>query len=91
MRGLARNGTTTALVFGSHFPAARELLFAEAERTGREADFVLLGPPPGGTLEATLARSDSPSAAFGALVTLAREESVAETRVAGAAVYTRQP
>jgi guanine deaminase len=34
VRGLARNGTTTALVFGSHFPAAQEALFAEAERAG---------------------------------------------------------
>jgi guanine deaminase len=34
VRGLAANGTTTALVFGSHFPAAQELLFAEAERSG---------------------------------------------------------
>jgi guanine deaminase len=31
---LARNGTTTALVFGSHFPVAQEALFAEAERSG---------------------------------------------------------
>ena len=28
-------------------------------RPGREADFVLLRPPAGGTLEAALARSDS--------------------------------
>jgi guanine deaminase len=34
VRGLARNGTTAALVFGSHFPAAQEALFAEAERSG---------------------------------------------------------
>jgi guanine deaminase len=34
VRGLARNGTTTALVFGSHFPAAQEALFAEAARRG---------------------------------------------------------
>ena len=32
--GLAANGTTTALVFGSHFPAAQEALFEEAERSG---------------------------------------------------------
>jgi guanine deaminase len=54
---------------------------------GREADFVLLRPPPGGTLEATLARSESPEQALGALVTLAREESVAEARVAGRRVF----
>jgi hypothetical protein len=34
VRGLARNGTTAALVFGSHFPAAQEALFAQAERSG---------------------------------------------------------
>jgi guanine deaminase len=34
VRGLARNGTTAALVFGSHFAAAQEALFAEAERSG---------------------------------------------------------
>jgi guanine deaminase len=32
--GLTTNGTTTALVFGSHFPAAQEALFEEAERSG---------------------------------------------------------
>jgi guanine deaminase len=34
LRGLAANGTTTALVFGSHFPDAQEALFEEAERSG---------------------------------------------------------
>ena len=34
VRGLARNGTTTALVFGSHFAAAQDAFFAEAERSG---------------------------------------------------------
>src|SRR3954451_23145305 len=34
VRGLAANGTTTALVFGSHFPAAQEALFEEAEERG---------------------------------------------------------
>jgi guanine deaminase len=58
---------------------------------GRDADFVLLRPPAGGTLEATLARSESPEEVLGTLITLAREESVAEARVAGAAVYTRGP
>ena len=32
VRALARNGTTTALVFGSHFPAAQEALFAIGQR-----------------------------------------------------------
>ena len=31
---LLRNGTTTALVFGSHFSAAQEVLFGAAERVG---------------------------------------------------------
>ena len=31
---LARAGTTSALVFGSHFPGAVDLLFAEAQRVG---------------------------------------------------------
>jgi guanine deaminase len=34
VRGLAANGTTTALVFGSHFPAAQEALFAAADAAG---------------------------------------------------------
>ncbi len=34
VRALAANGTTSALVFGSHFPSAQEALFAEAERVG---------------------------------------------------------
>lgn len=34
VRGLARNGTTTALVFGSHFVVAQEALFLAAEALG---------------------------------------------------------
>src|SRR3954447_2937742 len=34
VRGLAANGTTTALVFGAHFPAAQESLFEAADRAG---------------------------------------------------------
>ncbi len=34
VRSLLHNGTTTALVFGSHFANAQEILFEEAERTG---------------------------------------------------------
>jgi guanine deaminase len=34
VRGLAANGTTTALVFGSHFPAAQEALFSAAAASG---------------------------------------------------------
>ena len=56
---------------------------------GKEADFVLLRAPAGGTLEAALARSESAEQALGAVLTLAREESVVEARVAGESVYTR--
>jgi guanine deaminase len=34
LHALASNGTTTALVFGSHFPGAQEALFAAASATG---------------------------------------------------------
>jgi guanine deaminase len=50
---------------------------------GKAADFVLLRPPAGSTLEAVLRHSDSPERTLGALFALAREESVAEVRVAG--------
>jgi guanine deaminase len=53
---------------------------------GGAADFVLLRPPPGSTLEAVLRHSDSPERTLGALFALAREESVAEVRVGGEAV-----
>lgn len=36
-RSLLQNGTTTALVFGSHFASAVDILFSEAERTGLRA------------------------------------------------------
>lgn len=34
LQGLLRNGTTTALVFGSHFAEAMEVFFAEAQASG---------------------------------------------------------
>jgi guanine deaminase len=34
VRGLAANGTTSSLVFGSHFPRAQEALFAAADAAG---------------------------------------------------------
>lgn len=34
LRALARNGTTTALVFGSHLPGAQHILFEEAAASG---------------------------------------------------------
>lgn len=56
---------------------------------GKSADYVLVRPPPGGTLDVVLRRADSPEDALGAVFTLAREESVAEVRLAGEPVYTR--
>jgi guanine deaminase len=56
---------------------------------GRGADFVLLRPPAGGTLEAVLAHSPSAEATLGALFTLAREDCVSEVRVAGEVVHPR--
>jgi guanine deaminase len=53
---------------------------------GRSADFVLVRPPQGGTLHAVLRQSPSAEATLGALFTLAREECVADVRVAGAPV-----
>jgi guanine deaminase len=56
---------------------------------GKSADYVLLRPPPGGTLDIVLRQADSPERLLGAVFTLAREESVVEARVAGTPVYTR--
>lgn len=56
---------------------------------GKSADFVLLRPPEGGTLHAVLRHSPSAEASLGAVFTLAREECVAEVRVAGERVLTR--
>jgi guanine deaminase len=58
---------------------------------GRSADFVLLRPPVDGTLHAVLRQSPSPEATLGALFTLAREDCVAEVRVAGEAVLGGGP
>ena len=53
---------------------------------GKSADFVLVRAPSGSTLAAVLERSDSVEETLGALFTLAREESIAEVRVAGRVV-----
>jgi guanine deaminase len=50
---------------------------------GKSADFVLVRPPVGSTLEAALEGSGSLEEALGAVFTLAREESIVEVRVAG--------
>jgi guanine deaminase len=56
---------------------------------GKQADLVLLRPPRGGTLHHVLAHSPSAEATLGALFTLAREECVAQVRVAGDIVFSR--
>jgi guanine deaminase len=50
---------------------------------GKSADFIVVRPTADVTLAAALRRSDSPEEALGAVLTLARKESIAETRVAG--------
>ena len=54
---------------------------------GKSADFVLVRPPAGSTLEGVMERADSVEGKLGALFTLAREESIAEVRVAGRVVW----
>jgi guanine deaminase len=56
---------------------------------GKSADFVLVRPPAGSTLAAVLERCESIEESLGALFTLAQEESIAETRVAGRVVFSR--
>ncbi len=58
---------------------------------GKSADFVLVRAPEGSTLETVLERSESLEATLGALFTLAREESIAEVRVAGRPVWPAPP
>ena len=56
---------------------------------GKQADLVLLKPPPDSTLEAVLEEAPDWNAALGAIFTLAREECVVETRVSGEIVHVR--
>src|SRR5919202_1309733 len=56
---------------------------------GRSADFVLVRPPADSTLELVLRQSPSAEATLGALFTLAREDCVAEVRIAGERVAGR--
>ena len=56
---------------------------------GKQADIVLVKAPRGSTLEAVLEEAPDWGATLGALFTLAREECIAEARVAGETVYTR--
>jgi guanine deaminase len=54
---------------------------------GKSADFVLVRAPEDSTLAAVLERSDGVVQTLGAVFTLAREESIAEVRVAGRVVW----
>ncbi len=54
---------------------------------GKSADYLLVRAPEGSTLAAVLERSESVEERLGALFTLAREESIAEVRVAGEVVW----
>jgi guanine deaminase len=58
-------------------------------RPGKAADFVLLRPGADSTLAAVLEEAPDWNAALGAVFTLAREETVLETRVGGAVVFAR--
>ncbi|MGL5005175.1 MAG: amidohydrolase family protein, partial [Casimicrobium sp.] len=58
-------------------------------RPGLQADCVVLRPAQGSTLEATLRRSPNLEATLAALFTLAREETVRETWVAGECIYRK--
>jgi guanine deaminase len=53
---------------------------------GKSADFMLVRPPAGSTLSGVLSRCGSVEEKVGVLFTLAREESIAEVRVAGRVV-----
>ena len=59
-------------------------------RPGKAADFVLLRPGAGSTLAAVLEEAPDWNAALGAVFTLAREETVLETRVGGEVVFARE-
>ena len=54
---------------------------------GKSADFVLVRPPAGSTLAAVLDQSESVEDQLAAVFTLAREESIAEVRMAGEVVW----
>ncbi len=56
-------------------------------RPGKSADFILIRPPPGGTLSAVLERVESMEEILGAVFALAREDSIAQVRVGGAIVW----
>jgi len=56
---------------------------------GRSADYLLLRPPSGSTLEFVMSRSQSWEALLGAVFALGGEDTIAEVRVAGEPVFSR--
>jgi guanine deaminase len=56
-------------------------------RPGKSADFVLVRPSAGSTLAAVAERAESIEELLGALFALAREDSIAQVRVAGRVVW----
>lgn len=74
--------------------AGAEALALDAETgdfsVGKSADFVYLRPPSESVLAQVLERGPSPEETLAAIFTLAGAESVAEVRVAGAAVYANK-
>lgn len=58
---------------------------------GKQADLLLLRPPAGSTLEAVLAHAPTDEAALAAVITLAREECVAEVWVGGSRIFPAAP
>jgi guanine deaminase len=60
-------------------------------RPGKSADLIAIRPPRHSTLEAVLRTEPTPESQLGAIITLARETSVEQVRVAGAVVFSRDP
>ena len=56
-------------------------------RPGTAADFVLIRPQPDSTFAAVLEDQEEPDQRLGAIVTLAREQSISEVYIAGQRVY----
>ncbi len=57
---------------------------------GKEADFVVVEPPQGSTLEAALRHSPSAEAALAAVFTLAREDCVTDVYIAGERLFKQE-
>ena len=77
------------VIFVAPVTGATQTKAAHAAGFEKTADMVLLRPPESSTLAKALARVESADHALGALITLAREESVASTWVGGERVHRR--